>query len=90
MVGDPMARDFAGGFSLGNSRVEVAPFIVAEKVLEVASQPILDATLGLLGMASKVVVRAWITSVFMLWSEPVSVDGSAFGSQAALGNILRS
>ena len=40
----------AGGFGLGNNCVEVAPFIVTEKVLEVAGKPILDPAFGLLGV----------------------------------------
>ena len=53
MVFDGMAGDFAGGFRLGNGRVEIAPFIVAEQVLQVAGKPVFNAALGLLGVRFK-------------------------------------
>jgi hypothetical protein len=52
MIGNHVARDFAGDFRLGDgSLVEVAPLGIAEKLLEIASQPVFDAALGLLGVA---------------------------------------
>jgi hypothetical protein len=54
MVCRPVQGNFAGGFCLGNGGlVEIAPFSVAKKLLEIASQPVFDTVFGLLGMALK-------------------------------------
>src|SRR5664280_1596061 len=53
MVGGAVAGDFTGCLGLGNGGAEITPFIVAEQVLEVAGQPILDAAFGLLGVSFK-------------------------------------
>jgi hypothetical protein len=53
MIVHLMPRDFAGGFGLGDDVQKIIPFGVAEKMLNIAGQPILDATLGLLGVGFK-------------------------------------
>lgn len=52
MIGNGVAGDFAGGFCLGNGGlVEVPPLGVAQKLLEVACQPVFHAVFSLLGVA---------------------------------------
>jgi hypothetical protein len=51
MVGNGVIRDFTGGFCLIDDRGKVAPFDVTQQVLEIASEPKLDAGFGLLGVA---------------------------------------
>lgn len=46
-----MATALAGGPGLGQHRLEVAPLGVAEEVLEVAGEPVVDPVLGLLGVS---------------------------------------
>ena len=53
MIVHLMARDFAGGFGLGNDVQKIIPFGVAEQMLDVAGQPVFHAALGLLGVGFK-------------------------------------
>ena len=51
MVGDGVAGDFAGGFGLGSDVEEVISLGVAKQELDVTSQPVFHAALGLLAKA---------------------------------------
>ena len=51
MVRDAVARNFTGGFGLDDYGNKIPPLIVAEEVLDVAGEPLLDAALGLLGVS---------------------------------------
>jgi len=54
MIGNGVARDFAGSFRLGNGGlVEIPPFGVAKQLLEITGEPIFHAAFGLLGVAFK-------------------------------------
>jgi hypothetical protein len=43
-----MSGESAGGFSLGNGGAEIPPLAIAQKLLEIASQPVFNTALGLL------------------------------------------
>jgi hypothetical protein len=55
MVCDPLATHFAGGFRFADHESKVTPFRVAQQMLDVACQPILNASFCLLRMPLKVV-----------------------------------
>ena len=51
MVLDALIREFTGGFGLVDDLLKISPFCVAEEVLKVAGEPVLDAVFGLLSVA---------------------------------------
>lgn len=63
MVRYGMTRDLASGSGLGDHAGEVAPFRVAQQMLDVTRQPVLDAGFRFLGMC------------FELFGEPVDDFG---------------
>ena len=53
MIGHGVSRNFASRLCLADDGGKVSPFRVAQKVLEIAAKPILDAAFRLLGMSFK-------------------------------------
>lgn len=79
MVRDDMPRHFTGRFRLVEQGREVVPFGVPEQVLEVARQPIFDASFGLLGTLprsrSSGLGRPHASSVPRWCSRPSAAEG---------------